>query len=639
MCGLAGIISPNPLPDGKAVMQKMIDAMHHRGPDQDGVFEEGRRRVVLGHKRLSIIDLSAGRQPMTDADGLVTIVFNGEIYNHHEIKSELLGRGHPIRSRSDTETLLYAYKEFGPACLDKLRGMFAFAIFDGRDNSVFIARDRLGIKPLYYGTCGGTFLFASECKGILQFPGFSREMDFEALSDYFSFMYVPAPKSIFKHIRKLPAGHWMKVSAQGDVKIHKYWDIDFSVDAKYAADSERALASAEEEILATLDESVKSHMESDVPLGAFLSGGVDSAAVVALMAKHSRQPILTNTIGFSHKAYDETAQARATADYFHTQHHEHTVEPQAAKVLDKLAWHYDEPFADSSMIPTYYVCEMARKHVTVALSGDGGDENFAGYRRYFHDRMENQIRSALPAFIRSPLFGALGAVYPKADWLPQKFRAKTLLRNLSYDPLRGYFTSMSHILPPLKAKLFSGDMATQLRSYDSISAFREHWDNCKSDDPLSRIQYLDMKTYLVEDILTKVDRASMAVSLEVRVPVLDHKFMEMVARMPSSYKLRGRTSKFAFKESLKKILPADVFTRPKTGFSIPLSEWLRKELKDYTRDHLVGANGLAASGLFRKDTLETMLKEHQSGIRNHAYPLFALLSFALWKEKFQDGSK
>ena len=639
MCGLAGILTTTSLADGENIVHRMIDAMNHRGPDQDGCFIDEKHRVGLGHKRLSIIDLSAGRQPMTDAEGILTIVFNGEIYNHHDIKAELLRRGHPIKSRSDTETLLYAFKEYGPACVDHLRGMFAFAIHDKRDGSLFIARDRLGIKPLYYSSRNGNFLFGSECKAILQFPGFDRTMDSEALSDYLSLMYVPAPKSIFKHIRKLPAGHWLRVSAHGDVKIHKYWDIDFTEDAKYAADSEKALAAAEEEILATLDESVASHMESDVPLGAFLSGGVDSAAVVALMAKHSKQPILTNTIGFSHKAYDETVQARATADFFHTKHHEYTVEPQAAKVLDKLAYHYDEPFADSSMIPTYYVCEMARKNVTVALSGDGGDENFAGYRRYFHDRMENQIRSALPASIRAPLFGAMGAIYPKADWLPQKFRAKTLLRNLSYDPLRGYFTSMSHILPPLKAKLLSGDVLAQLGSYDSISAFREHWDNCQSKDPLSRIQYLDIKTYLVEDVLTKVDRASMAVSLEVRVPVLDHKFMEMAARMPSSYKLRGRTSKFAFKESLKKILPADVFTRPKSGFSIPLSEWLRKELKDYTHDHLLGPGGLASSGLFRKETLETMLKEHQSGIRDHGYPLFALLSFALWKGKFQDGSK
>ena len=515
--------------------------------------------------------------------------------------------------------------------------MFAFAIHDKRDGSLFIARDRLGIKPLYYATQNGNFLFGSECKAILQYPGFDRTMDSEALSDYLSLMYVPAPKSIFKHIRKLPAGHWMRVSAEGDVKIQKYWDIVFEEDAKYKSD--RDLAAGEEEILATLDEAVSSHMESDVPLGAFLSGGVDSAAVVALMAKHSKQPILTNTIGFSNKAYDETSQARATAEYFHTKHHEYTVEPEAAKVLEKLAWHYDEPFADSSMIPTYYVCEMARRNVTVALSGDGGDESFAGYRRYFHDRMENKIRAAIPSAIRAPLFGALGALYPKADWLPQKFRAKTLLRNLSYDPLRGYFTSMSHILPPLKAALLSGDMLTSLRGYDSLSVFQEHWDNCKSQDPLSRIQYLDMKTYLVDDILTKVDRASMAVSLEVRVPVLDHKFMEMAARMPSSWKLRGRKSKFAFKESLKKILPVDVFTRPKTGFSIPLSEWLRKDLKDYTRDHLLGSKGLATSGIFRKETIESMLKEHQSGMKDHAYPLFGLLSFALWKEKFLDGAR
>ena len=646
MCGLVGILSPRPISDLPQVIGSMNQTLNHRGPDQSGQYVEANGKVALGHKRLSILDLTHGQQPMTDHDQIFTLVFNGEIYNHAEIKKELVAKGHPIQSRCDTEMLLYAFKEWGSECLHKFRGMFAFAIYDHRNGSIFIARDRLGIKPLYYGFHDGAVLFGSECKAILEYPGFNREMDLEAMSDYFSLMYVPAPKSIYKQIRKLPAGHWMKISAQGDVKIQEYWDLEFSVDEKYRSEAgntnftdenDPALKQAEEEILSTLDESVSIHMESDVPLGAFLSGGVDSAAVVALMAKHSKQPINTNTIGFSNKAFDETAQAKATADFLKTQHHEFRIEPEATSVMEKLAWHYDEPFADSSMIPTYYVCEMARKNVTVALSGDGGDENFAGYRRYFHDQMENKIRSMIPSAIRRPAFGMLGALYPKADWLPQKLRAKTLLTNLSYDPLRGYFTSMSHILPPLKSKLLSHDVQSQLGHYDSISAFQEHWNKCKSTDALSRIQYLDVKTYLVEDILTKVDRASMAVSLEVRVPVLDHKFIELAARMPSHYKLRGRVSKFVFKESLKKILPNEIFSRPKTGFSIPLRDWLKKELKDFTQDHLLGKGGLADSGLFQKSTLEVMLKEHQSGLRNHDYALFSLLSFALWKKKFQDN--
>ena len=366
MCGLVGIFSSQAIPDLAAIITRMNQTQHHRGPDQTGTFIHPSQKIALGHKRLSILDLSHGIQPMTDCDQKYTLVFNGEIYNYLDIKSELVAKGHPVHTRSDTETLLYAYKEWGPACLSRLRGMFAFAIYDHGDNSIFLARDRLGIKPLYYGTHSGAsksgtgaqdqFLFASECKGILEYPGFDRSMDMQALSDYFSFMYVPAPKSIYRKIRKLPAGHWMKVNSQGDIKIQQYWDLDFTVDEKLSNPE-----NAKEALASCLNESVKCHMESDVPLGAFLSGGVDSAAVVALMAKNSGKKILTNTIGFENKDFDESHYAADSAKALNTEHHHYQVEANAIESLEKLAWHYDEPFADSSMIPTHYVCAMAKK--------------------------------------------------------------------------------------------------------------------------------------------------------------------------------------------------------------------------------------------------------------------------------------
>ena len=634
MCGLTGVIASQPIAGLDAIIAAMNRAQHHRGPDQDGVYVDSGNRVALAHKRLSILDLTHGRQPMTDADDLITLVFNGEIYNHTALKSELLAKGHPIRTRSDTEVLLYAYKEWGEECLSRLRGMFAFAVHDRRDGSVFLGRDRLGIKPMYYGLHDGAMVFASECKAILAYPGFPRAMDPQALSDFFSFMYVPAPKSIYQAIRKLPAGHWLRYRPGRGTEIRAYWDLDFAA-AEAEPVSDAGYARATEELLATLEESVQSHMESDVPLGAFLSGGVDSAAVVALMARNSSRPILTNTIGFDNKAFDETEQAASTAAFLKTDHRAFQVRPDAMEVMGKLSWYYDEPFADSSMIPTFYVCGMARQRVTVALSGDGGDENFAGYRRYYFDRLENRVRAVVPSALRRPLFGLMGAIYPKADWLPQRFRAKTLLTNLSYDPMRAYFASLTHFKPAMKAALFTGDLRDRLDGYDSLSVYAEHWERSRSRDPLSRVQYLDFKTYLADDILVKVDRASMAHSLEVRVPVLDHLVVERAASMPSRWKLEGRNGKRIFKDAVRPILPAEIFSRPKTGFSIPLASWLRKDLREYAQDLLLGSKGLPATGLFEKAVVEKLWKEHQSGLSDHAYPIFALLSFAQWHARFQ----
>lgn len=636
MCGIVGFLSPDKVPDGQAVLAGMNQTQHHRGPDQDGLFVDARGRVGLGHKRLSIIDLAHGRQPMQDPGGRFTLVFNGEIYNHNELRAELLQKGHPIKTRSDTETLLFAVREWGveEACR-RLRGMFAFAVHDAADGSLSLGRDRLGIKPLYYGRKGRDVLFASECKAILAYPGFDRSMDPEAISDYFSFLYVPAPKSAFKHIRKLPAGHWMRVSADGEVRIGRYWDLEFPEPAPYGpADMEKA----EGALLNELDEAITSHMESDVPLGAFLSGGVDSSAVVAVMSRHSKQAIKTQTIGFPHPRYDETAQARETSRHFKTDHAEFMVEPDAVKDFQRLSWHYDEPFADASMVPTYYVCAMSRRKVTVALSGDGGDESFAGYRRYYFDFLENRLRGAIPGAVRKPFFGALARAYPKADWLPRPLRAKTLLRNLSLSPLEGYFITMSHFLPDMKARLLSDDFQKTLGGYDSITVFEDHWNRCPAKHALSRVQYLDFKTYLVDDILTKVDRASMAVSLEVRVPLLDHRFVEFAATLPPEWKLSGKTGKFILKKALRRILPAEIFERPKSGFNVPIGEWFRGPLREFAGELLLGRDGLPATGIFREGAVESLWRAHQSGLSDHTYPLFALLSFAMWHGHFQKSA-
>jgi asparagine synthase (glutamine-hydrolysing) len=352
------------------------------------------------------------------------------------------------------------------------------------------------------------------------------------------------------------------------------------------------------------------------------------------MARNSSQPVLTNTIGFSQASFDESRYAAETAAAFKADHREFQVEPDAVGILDKLAWYYDEPFADSSMIPTYYVCGMARKRVTVALSGDGGDENFAGYRRYYFDRLENRLRSRVPAPLRSLLFGSLGALYPKADWLPRRFRAKTLLQNLARSPVEGYFRSLTHVHPEMKARLFSGDLQRALGGYSPLSVFEDHWARCRARDPLSRVQYLDFKTYLVDDILTKVDRASMAHSLEVRVPVLDHKVVEFAARMPPDWKLRGREGKHVFKRSLAGVVPDAVFRRPKTGFSIPIHQWFRKELRGFAEDRLFGASATDLSGYLDPKGVRSLWKEHQSGLRDHGAPLFAILCFSMWKERF-----
>lgn len=624
MCGICGVYNKFGQVVDSNLLMKMNNTLVHRGPDDQGYYLD--ENIGLGHRRLSIIDLNMGHQPILNEDGTKIIVFNGEIYNFGELKRELESKGYKFKTKTDTEVILYAYEAWSTDCLKQFRGMFAFAIWDKKNKILFLARDRLGIKPLYYFYDSFYMIFASELKAILQHPIVRKELNYEALSDYLSLGYVPFPKTIFKYIQKLPPGHFLIQDAQ-KIIIEKYWDINFYSGLKI---SEEELC---DQILENLEEAVKLRLISDVPIGAFLSGGIDSSIIVAIMSKMLREPVLTNSIGFTVQAFNELAYAKSTAKLFNTDHNEYEVSPDAVDIVDRLSWYFDEPFADASAIPTYYVSKMTRKNVTVALSGDGGDENFAGYRRYYFDRLENKIRGFFPEFVRHYLIGSLARIYPKADWLPQVLRAKTLLTNVSHDAIYGYFNSMSYFLPDMKNHLLSPDLKHILAGYDSIEVFRTHYDSCDSQDPLSRIQYIDFKTYLVDDILTKVDRASMANSLEVRVPLLDHKFVELIAGIPSFFKLNGKISKYIFKKMASRMLPDEILLRKKMGFVIPVDMWLKNELKPLVHDTILSKD-FEERFLFDTKYVHWLWKQHCNGLRDFTQPLWGLLCFDLWAKRF-----
>jgi asparagine synthase (glutamine-hydrolysing) len=649
MCGIAGVFYRNGDKLDPDVLLRMTRSIVHRGPDGEGYFlngplpaawqpelgrdalsvraqiESGRGDVGLGHRRLSIIDLSTGQQPLANEDRTVWVSFNGEIYNFHSLVTELEAKGHRFRTRSDTEVIVHAWEEWGPQAVKRFRGMFAFALWDERQQKLWVVRDRVGKKPLYYLLDEDRFIFASEIKAILEMPGVSRDLDLEALSDYFSLLYVPSPKTIFRSIRKLPPAHSLVVSRDG-AELSAYWDLPFP--EPYQASADRMI----DELLGRLDEATRLRMISDVPLGAFLSGGVDSSSVVALMAKASPTPVLTNSVSFSVRKYDESEHARRVARIFGTDHHEFHVTPEAIRVVEKLAWHYDEPFADSSAVPTYYVSETARRKVTVALSGDGGDENFAGYRRYAFDLRENLVRGLIPTPLRRPLFAALGKLYPKADYLPQIFRGKAFLSNVARDPVDAYFHSVSAFADDDKRLVLGPDVTRQLAGYQTADLFHQVYRHAPARDHLSKLQYLDIKTYLCEDILTKVDRASMAVSLEVRCPILDHVFMEYVAGIPSAQKLSGFEGKRIFKQALTRYLPPDIVHRPKMGFGVPVPEWLRGELKDFGRELVL--DGGATRRYLSRPHVERLWREHGSGLRNRATELWVIMMLNLWHRRF-----
>ena len=619
MCGICGIFETG----GEKIVQRstlkaMADTIRHRGPDDDGFYVCG--GAGLAHRRLAIIDLEGGHQPLSNEDETVWIVFNGEVYNFEELNRRYLASGHRFRTRSDTETIVHLYEELGEACFAELRGMFALALWDGRRKRLVLARDRLGKKPLYYSWDGRRLVFGSEIKALWKAGGLSKEMDLEALSDYFSYLYVPAPKTIYKQIRKLRPAHYLVVDRSG-IRESPYWDICFEPRQQ----SEEQWC---EEFLAEYRTAVRSRLISDVPLGAFLSGGVDSSSVVALM-NEVQSPVTTCSIGFTREAYDESADARRFAGALGANHFEQIVVPQAIDLISKLAWHYDEPFADSSAVPTYYVSKVAREHVTVALSGDGGDENFVGYRRYKLTMWEDRIRSFVPPPVRSAVFGPLGQIYPKLGWAPRPLRFKSTFQSLSrLSLLEGYYYGISCCPPALKTRLLGADVRQRLNGYDPVEVMQYHYDRAPAADPLSRIQYVDMKTYLVDDILVKVDRASMANSLEVRCPLLDHKLMELIAQIPSGMKLHNGQGKYIFKKALERVLPAEILTRTKKGFSMPVAEWFRGELKEFAYSAMFERR----DEILDRSFLAQCWRQHQRGQRDWSAVLWSVLMFKAWQE-------
>ncbi|MBV6416822.1 MAG: Asparagine synthetase [glutamine-hydrolyzing] 1 [Steroidobacteraceae bacterium] len=632
MCGLTGFVDLRGRrePD-RALLKRMNNSIAHRGPDGEGEhFEPG---VALGHRRLSIIDIATGQQPLYNEDGSVVVVYNGEIYNYQSLIPELQALGHVFHTKSDTEVIVHAWEAWGEACVERFRGMFAFALWDRSKETLFLARDRLGVKPLFYALLpDGQCVFGSELKAVLLHPGVIRTIDPCAVEDYFAVGYAAEPRTIYTSVRKLPPAHALTLRRGEAVpEPREYWDVRFTLDNPIGFEDAKA------ELDRRLHESIRLRMISEVPLGAFLSGGVDSSAVVSVMARISDAPVNTCSISFDDPAFDETRFAQMVADRYRTRHFVDRVASDDFDLIDTLAVTYDEPYADSSAIPTYRVCQLARKHVTVALSGDGGDENFGGYRRYQLHLMEEKMRSVLPLGFRRPVFGLLGRVYPKADWAPRIFRAKTTFESLARTSVEAYLQSVSIIRAPMRARLFSTQLQASLGGYRVDDLFARHAARAGTDDPLALIQYLDLKTYLVGDINTKVDRASMAHSLEVREPLMDHPLVEWLATLPSSSKIRRGEAKYLLKKGMEPWLPHDVLYRPKMGFAVPLNRWFRGPLRERVRNAVLG-EALAATGLFESRVLEEIVTAHESGRRDYSAPLWTLMMFETFLRRHGAGA-
>lgn len=629
MCGVSGIFSfDSSTSISHDILKGMNTAQSHRGPDSEGYyFGDG---IALGHRRLSIIDVSGGGQPLYSEDKKVVIVFNGEIFNHQSIADELKAIGYKYQTHSDTETILHAYREWGTKCLDRLRGMFVFLIWDDNNKTLFVARDRLGIKPLHYALLNdGSVVFGSELKVLKAHPNLDRALDYSAIEDYLTFGYVPDPKCIYASVRKLEAGHYLLFEQGNEKKLPQpmqYWDLPWNLPQYEEVDKET--------LIEQLREAVDIRLESEVPLGAFLSGGVDSSAVVAMMAGLKLDPVTTCSIGFDVPEYNESEFAALVAKRYQTIHFTEVVNHEDFELIDKMTELYDEPYADSSAIPTYRVCELAKKHVTVSLSGDGGDELFAGYRRYRLHLNEQKVRDAIPEWIRRNVFGFLGKVYPKLDWAPQFLRAKTTFQSLSLSSSDAYLNSMSKLRKDERQSLYHSSFKQKVGAYSSNSVFESALKGKHFSDKLKEAQYLDYKTWVTGDIHTKVDRASMAHGLEVRVPIFDHKFVEWAFRLPSKLNLNQGEGKFSFKKALEPFLSDDTLYRKKMGFSVPMAEWLRGPLKEKMLN-LLSSELVVRHAIFDQNELMKKAQEHISGKYDHAAALWTIMMLCqfLVKEK------
>jgi len=619
MCGIAGIFSLGGRPVGEAEVRAMCDAMVHRGPDDEGRYLAP--GIGLGMRRLSIIDLETGRQPVHNEDRSVWVVFNGEIYNFRRLRNELETLGHRFYTSTDTEVIVHLYEQYGDACVEHLRGMFAFAVWDERRRRLLLARDRLGVKPLFYGETGGRLVFGSELKVVLQEGGFHRELNWSAVSHLFGTMCTPLDESIVQGVHKLKPGCLLTASPEKGVEVREYWDVVFEPD--YSKNEEYFV----ERLRELLEESVRLRLISDVPLGAFLSGGVDSSSVVATMARIGTGRVKTFSIGFGDPDYDELEYARIVAREYGTEHHELALEPNVLGIIEDLPWFLDEPFGDSSAIPTYMVSKLASESVTVVLSGDGGDELFGGYDRYAVESRERAY-SRLPRAGRR-LLGWIGNV------MPEGAKGRNFLRHIALDGHDRYLDANVLFRMEEKAKLFHPDVWRRMAVHDPSLRAREFLtkhEGCW----LSSLQYLDLKQYLPNDILTKVDRMSMAHSIEAREPLLDHKLVEFAATIPAELRLRGRTGKYIFKKAMEGVLPDAILRRRKRGFAIPLSRWFRGDLNGFVRDILLSKSS-RENGIFNPAYVERLLNLHQNG-RNMDLQIWTMITFELWRRRFIDAA-
>ncbi len=618
MCGIAGIFNYGSQEKlNHHDLERITGLLTHRGPDEAGYFCN--HQIGLGHRRLSIIDLTTGHQPIYNEDKTIVTIFNGEIYNFIELKETLMKKGHRFETHSDTEVIVHLYEEYGEDFVEHLRGMFAVALWDASKKKLCLVRDRLGIKPLFYFVDHNKILFASEIKSIVQYPGFEKKIALEALHDYLSFMTTTGRKTIFAGVLRLLPGE-MLVCTQEKITQRFYWEPE---------KIEKRKVYSAQEFLEQLQEVVKGHLISDVPLGAFLSGGLDSSTVVALMSRVMDKPVKTFSIGFTgSKYYDETPYARRVAEYLKTDHQEFIVTPRVVDVIPDILKYFDEPFAVSSAIPTYFLAKLAREKVKVVLTGDGADELLAGYDyRYWAIRL-GEIYDRFPLLKGIPLPQLLGGILKGKKAKLEKFYSQ-----LHVNPRLRYFSYMTKFQEENKRQLYSDSMCNQIGNYDSSRDFCHYYDQLKDDDVLNRWLYVDMKTSLPDEMLTKVDRMTMAFGLEARVPFLDHKLVEYVLSLPSSEKLKGRTSKYILRRAIAAILPPDILKRPKHGFEVPVDEWIRGELKDYARDYL-NKQRIDKEGIFSGSMVESILQDHLTHKKNYGHQLWSLLMFEVWYEKY-----
>lgn len=624
MCGIAGIVSADPLlDDDRTALNSMLATLVHRGPDGAGRHDAS--HVALGHRRLAIIDRAGGKQPLANEDRSIWTITNGEIYNHPELRDDLTARGHVFRTASDAECIVHLYEERGVDGVDRLDGMFAFAVWDEPRRRLLLARDRLGVKPLYYCFDGRRMIFASELKAILA-ADVPREIDPSALADYLTYGFIPPPRTIFKDIHKLPAGHLL-IFEQGRATVRAYWDLNFR------GWSDRPLEDVADALWDGLKRATRRRLLSEVPIAAFLSGGLDSSAVALAMMNSSTSPVVTLTCGFDEARFDERAKARSVAERLGTRHFDAVVRAQSTGLAETLCEHFDEPFADASAIPMYQLSRFARRRATVLLSGDGGDEVLAGYRRYRFDRYEESVRQVVPRSVRRALFGTAFRYYPDRAWMPRSLRASSTLANLSVDPATAHARSISTLRPDDVRRLLSPDILAAVNEYDPLDRARDLYRRCDAPDHLSKCQYVDIRLGLADGILTKVDRAAMAHAVEVRSPMLDHEFVQLAWSIPPALRIHRRSGKWPLRHALARRLDQSVARQSKAGFEVPLDEWFKRPLRAEFESRVLSA-GSACTDFFSAATMNRIFCDHLSGQRRHGPTLWKLLIFEAWHARF-----